>query len=252
MIEDIRKNNVYIYDGSFEGFLCAVFRAWNDKLLKNICCEQRYEPEFADVDFHVFAEIKKFERVQTWIIENFGYVVSLKIYRVFLTESTGCELSIFNYLKYLHHNGKFFRNNYVNSVVMAVDKLERAFCNETHHLYGFLRFKESVDGVLYSEICPKYNQLEPLAVFFHDRLQGKSFIIHDTERKLSAVCNGKYWYITSVTEKRGADCRENQDAFESMWKRYLDVLTIKERENYALQRQMLPIRHRKNMTEFQL
>ena len=41
-----------------------------------------------------------------------------------------------------------------------------------------------------------------------------------------------------------------ESVFVELWKGFFESISIKERENYRLQRQNLPIRFRKNMTEF--
>lgn len=243
--------NVYLYDGSFDGLLTAVFDGWNDSLLENIISEERYQHRLTDSTVSVCSDQKKAARIRKWIIKNFGDSVLIKIYKVFLTEEDGCERDIFLYLRYIGRKGKSGIFDMANKFVNRVDGLERAYNGETHKLYGFLRFRELPTGILLAEIGPKYNQLEPLIVFFHDRQPGARIIIYDTKRKLGAVCNGNGWYLSSALEideiRHDGTVKED---FEKMWTEYLTVLSINERENYKLQRQMMPMRYRQFMTEF--
>ncbi len=248
--EQLEKCKIYLYDGTFEGVLTAIFDAWNDKLMADICSADKYCIRLIDVTYGVQVDEKKAERIRAWIIREFGYGTLLKVYRALLTESEGCELKVFQYLKYVSKAGRRGCRNLSNSCVDAVNKLEIAFCNETHKMYGFLRFKELSSGILFAEIGTKYNQLEPLIVFFHDRLPGEKIIIHDQKRNLSAVCDGRLWYITSLLDITKLNADEGQEDFEVLWRQYLQALSIKERENYKLQRQMMPIRYRGYMTEF--
>ena len=43
---------------------------------------------------------------------------------------------------------------------------------------------------------------------------------------------------------------EEEEVFQKLWKRYIDSVGIKARENISLQNQMLPLRFRKYMKEF--
>ena len=43
---------------------------------------------------------------------------------------------------------------------------------------------------------------------------------------------------------------EEEEVFQKLWKRYVDSIGIKARENIYLQKQMLPLRFRKYMKEF--
>ena len=250
MEEEFVKSKIYLYDGSFEGLLTAVFDAWNDKTLLDIRPQQAYECGLLDDTVLTVTDPEKFERVRVWLRKKIGSDAFLKVYRAFLTESESCEKIIFDYIKLAAVLGKNVDRHLASAAVDAIDRLERAFCNESHKMYGFLRFKESTSGVLYAKIGTKYNQLEPLIVFFHDRLPGKKLIIYDENRKLAAVCDGDAWYITDAFDSAAFDTEDLEEDFELLWKSYLDELSIKERENYKLQRQMMPLRYRPYMTEF--
>ena len=243
--------NVYLYDGSFDGLLTAVFDGWNDSLLANIVAEERYQSCLTDSVVIVCSDEKKASRIRKWVVKNFSDSVLMKIYRVFLTEEDGCERDIFLYLRYIGRKGKSGVFDITNEFVNRVDRLERAFNGETHKLYGFLRFRELASGIMLTEIRPKYNQLEPLMNFFHDRQPGAKIIIYDTKRNIGAVCNGKGWYVSSAIElEEIRGCGVVDGNFEQMWTEYLTALSIKERENYKLQRQMMPMKYRQFMTEF--
>ena len=43
---------------------------------------------------------------------------------------------------------------------------------------------------------------------------------------------------------------DGEKAYEELWKRFVDTITIRERENGGLQQQLLPLKFRKYMTEW--
>lgn len=249
---ELLKNRVYLYDGSFEGLLTAVFDAWSDKRLLSIEEAGKYERNFVDETVAVESSTGKFERIKNWLIRASGDKAFFKIYRAFLTEDRDCGKVVYDYLKLIAKLGGNADRHLSHCAVSRINKLEQAFCNETHKMYGFLRFKETSGDVLYAGIGTKYNQLEPLMAFFHERMPGRKIIIYDEKRKLAAVCDGDMWYITDGFDKSVFDTDEHDGDFEELWKKYLTELSIKERENYKLQRQMMPIRYREYMTEFEL
>ena len=72
----------------------------------------------------------------------------------------------------------------------------------------------------------------------------KQFLIHEKQKK---------WILVSgedldIEESKKTSYAES--VFVELWKGFFESISIKERENYRLQRQNLPIRFRKNMTEF--
>lgn len=125
---------------------------------------------------------------------------------------------------------------------------------EFDHLRGFLRFRELSSGALASLIRPKNDLLLFLGAHFQERMPEEAFLICDSGR--SRIC----------FHKPGADCslisgfslsetelsRYSSDAetFENLFRTFCRSISIRERENPALQRQMLPLRFREFMPEF--
>ena len=99
-------NEIYLYDGSFEGFLTVIFDCWNNKALSGIYTEKKHQPKFTDTITSITTDEAKAFRVQTWVLNAFGEKILTKIYRVFLTEEEDVEIYIFRYLKLLFKKGK--------------------------------------------------------------------------------------------------------------------------------------------------
>ena len=133
--------------------------------------------------------------------------------------------------------------------------LARTAGRELHHLYGFLRFEEVREGILFAVIGPKNHVLTFLMVHFSDRFPMENFVIFDEKRGLSGVHPaGGEWYLTHCGAE---DCetgtlqtsgREQQ--IQELFRRFCDTIGIRERENRNLQRSMLPLRFREHMVEF--
>ncbi len=137
--------------------------------------------------------------------------------------------------------------------VVKVVALSTTVWHEYHHFYGFLRFQELENRVLFAKICPKTKLLSFLGDHFANRFPRENFMIYDEKHDICLVhgiC--KEWFTVSGEILRmeqlpnlSADELQIQELFQYFCKK----IAIKERENLSLQQQMLPLRFRANMIE---
>ncbi len=153
------------------------------------------------------------------------------------------------------HMGSSVMNHFADLNVSTIDKLSRNVSNELLHLQGFLRFQELDNGILYATIHPKNYIIRYLGEHFADRFPDESFLIADTQRGcVIAYANQQIKYFDSVDmdfshiDEHISRCEE---MFQSLWKRYVEKIAIEPRKNLKLQQQMLPLRFRDTMPEFQ-
>ena len=244
---------VCLYDGSFEGLLSAVFDAWHIKLenFSDIKANRNASPAFTDRNIQVITDPNKAARVRNWMREKLSEGTEERIYEYFLSEDENRERRIYFYLRACNRLGKWVDSYLTDTAVADFLKSERRFTKELHRMYQFTRFKLLEENVLFSEIATDYNQLAGLGDFFLDRMPGQRFIIYDSKRNKAVLSNGTALAMFDDFRVDSLNEKILEDNFENLWKEYLKALTIEERKNYKLQRQMLPIKYRKYMTEFQ-
>lgn len=148
--------------------------------------------------------------------------------------------------------GSNLLDNKQNPYIRTTYKLYRNVYNESHHYYGFVRFRELEGDILYCDIEPKNDVLDILAQHFTDRLPGENWLIYDVGRKYGAVhADSKPWYLVRnfYLEEDAVPCHYSQDEqqYQRLWKRFFDTIAIQERENKKLQRTNMPLRFRKHM-----
>jgi len=153
------------------------------------------------------------------------------------------------------HLGVHVTEHLSNPYIIAMMKLSGNVYNEIHHLYGFLRFQELENGLLYARIEPRNNIMFQLMEHFSDRFPSENFIIHDAGRSIYAVhIKGKAWFFVEqdlVMELIGAtEVSREEELFAMYFTAFCKSIAIQARTNFKLQRQMLPLRFRPNMTEF--
>lgn len=108
--------------------------------------------------------------------------------------------------------------------------------------------------MLYAKINAKHHVLPHLMPHFADRLPADNFVIYDENTQTFGLhASYKKWYLM-----QGADFDEDrlvysefEDEYQKLFQRFCKSVAIEARMNPALQRSMLPLRFRPNMTEFQ-
>lgn len=252
-MELLKATTVYLYDGSYEGLLSAIFDAWHipTKCFCDIKAEQNAMPAFTDRNIQVITDYNKAARVQSWMKEKLFGGTEARVYEYFLSEDVDRERRIYFYLRACNRLGRWVDSYLTDTNVANFLKAEKRFKKELHRMYQFTRFKLLEEDVLFSEIAPDYNQLAGLGAFFLDRMPGQRFIIYDSRRNKAVLSNGAELAMFDEFRVDSLNEKNSGDNFETLWRGYLKALTIEERRNYKLQRQMLPIKYRKYMTEFQ-
>lgn len=145
--------------------------------------------------------------------------------------------------------------NLKDPYVHRVFELARFTANEAHYHIEFLRFRELENGILYAPIGPKNNLITFIVPHFADRLPLENFVIHDDVRNIFAVHPAKKdWYLVTGDEGMESplyEFSEDEKKYSALFEHFFHTIAIKERKNLGLQRNMLPLRYRKYMTEFQ-
>ncbi len=138
-----------------------------------------------------------------------------------------------------------------NEIVMEVVKIVRRVNGESHSMLGFVRFKKIGDNHYYSAIEPDHNILTLIAPHFSSRFSNENFIIHDLKRNLAIINKNNTWSIDVLTKEDGKVFLNTKDEgeYEALWKNYFNSTSISSRENLKLQRQHMPIRYWKHLTE---
>lgn len=137
--------------------------------------------------------------------------------------------------------------------VHKVFALSRRVQNEIHHLREFVRFWELENGVLYSSIGPYNDVVMYLMPHFADRFPLENFMIYDEGRRLLGVHPaGQQWYMIREIQVDEAllNSSEGEEKHRELFRYFCHKIAIKERENLNLQRNMLPLRFRNYMVEF--
>lgn len=160
--------------------------------------------------------------------------------------------------------GEEIMMNLTNPYVARTFELARRVGNEIGHLLQFLRFKELRSGILFSKVGPDNHILPMIAPHFADRLPLENFMIYDEKRGLFVVHRAndpkhpvppeQSWALVrgeTPDEAAMTDYSEKEEYYQELFKAFCQSITIEARMNPKLQQQMLPLKYREYMVEFE-
>lgn len=240
----------YIYDGSFEGFLCCVYAHYYDGKATGIRKSDREYQQmlFADQVF-VHTDENKARRVYRAIEEKISIYDLRRIYRIFLCDTDSMEMTLLNYIRFGFIKGRKVSNFHGYPAVRNAELLEKRVMREQDKLRGLLRFSVLEGNILYAKVEPDNNVLELLAPHFSDRFKNEAFIIHDLKRKRAVISRDGKWYISDFSTQDIPKISADEEKYRNLWRKYFDTIAIKERTNPRCQRLYMPSRYWKHLTE---
>lgn len=243
---------IYLYDGSFDG-LVSVLRELTLKKVKpfKIISEAVYTPSLFDKTQIVFkASDKDIAEFVIYIINKFSKNFINKIILCYLSEVEDFEILIYDYLSLCLTKGKQEMNNLSNPTIFQINSICSKVRKECHRFYGLLRFQLLEGGIYYAPFEPDYNIITMIAPHFSKRLRNQDWIIHDRKRDLAIFYNAQFKYTRQVfVDAQKIVTTEQEETIVEMWKKYFKHLSIDSRKNPRLQRQFMPKRYWKYLTE---
>lgn len=243
---------IYVYDGSFHGFLTAVFYVYfNRDVLEDICTEGNLQMMIGTESVSIETEEDKAERVMAAVIKKIGKMGLYRMYKAFLSDCAGRERLIFDYIGILLKKGRGAQYLYAEKTVTDVMKLSEKTGSEAHLLRGFLRFRETAEGIYYAEFSPKTDCVSLIAPHFKNRLSGISFAINDLKRKKAAIWDKEKLDIINYESFIKPEETENEKAFCAMWKKFYKTVSIPERKNEKCRMTHMPKRFWRYMCEME-
>ncbi|MDD2581665.1 MAG: TIGR03915 family putative DNA repair protein [Desulfuromonadaceae bacterium] len=244
----------YRYDGSFEGFLCA---------MAECSAMGERQPEFVQNDNpHVAGLFAGDARVVATaralalsFRKRFVGAVSQEAFATaryaFHSQNAGIELLLWRYVTLGLQVGKRLCGMLAEEPVCSVNCIARHVSHEAHKYKGFVRFQEVEAGFLYARIEPEADILPFIAPHFVGRVGDRLWMIHDLRRNQAALYDLTSWRLIrdiELTAEPALTATEHD--YAALWKRYFQRHAIAERHNPGLQQKHVPLRYRKYLTEF--
>ena len=136
-----------------------------------------------------------------------------------------------------------------NQTVFDIQSIEKKIEVEKERMLQFVRFSVMENDVLYARIEPDNDVVELIAGHFCDRFKNEPFIIHDVKRGKALIAYRKKWYISQFDEEDIPEFSADEHDYRRLWKNYFENIAIRERTNPRCQKNFMPVRYWKHLTE---
>ena len=241
-------NTIYVYDGSYHGFLCCVFKSVYSREIPADIITFDEEP----ITFFPVQYVETDEKRALRVLESIPKKISSKAQRLIETVFLSCapqkELLMLKFLLRGYNEGGRLLAKLCDQDVSPLLKAERHLLGEAHLLMGFLRFSD-YNGVLAGTITPKNFVLPFLSDHFTQRFVNEDFLIFDKTHNAALVYQNRQKDIISVDNIEFPPVSENEKHYQAMWKQFYDTISIQARENPRCRMTHMPKRYWENMTE---
>jgi len=250
----------YIFDGTFEGILTALFEFYDRKEKAiDLVWDRHYQPVMLQETLEIINDEAKAKRVWAGLRKKLSPQWQQMFYKTHLSEDTQAFNDMFNFARYIFDNPAGAENNFGNPYVMAVNKWERKISRERHRMKAFIRFQQTADGMYYCPIEPDFNVLPLVAAFFRNRYADQQWIIYDVKRKYGLYYNTHtveeitYDFVAEIDTKKiylpAAVLDPKEELASILWKDYFNSTNIPARKNMKLHIQHVPKRYWKYLNE---
>ena len=251
---------MYVCNDGITGIFSGIYDAWKTKLeqeqvgivLKGYINQELF-CEYAECDENE----QKAIAVEKLIKKHLGYEAYWDIYHAVLSDDSEKGDAILGAMLEAKKiaDSKKIMQHLSHPKVRKVFELSRKVANESHYYKEIVRFKELENGILFAQIEPRCQILTCLGDHFSNRFPLENWMIYDRTHKMFLVHReSKQWFLIvdeELNEEAVMRLSEKEKTYMTLWKGFFENIAIVERESYERQRQHLPLRYRKHVTEFQ-
>lgn len=252
---DSTQSCAYLYDGTPEGLLCAVFETYvHHEIPDDIATPDTFQPRLDQFIRTIETDLARADRTRKGIIKKAGYDTFLHVLRASLSDDLKAPLTV---CKFIRHTMRSESNTYhalddiMHPDVAELYRIHRLVMNERHHYLEFLRFEE-LEGHVWFAACSPRAKIVPLVMdWFIERFNVQPFIIYDDVHHEAGIYNGDpHWQLVQSDTITIPDKTAHEKEMQHAWKRFYDTLANEARYNPELRQQLLPKRFWNHMPEF--
>ena len=220
---------IYLFDGTFDGMLTAVFDSFVQKEEPELVCRPEEPlPLFYDKVYTVVTDVAKSERVWRKLSKVISRGALSAFTAAFLTNRPDYPTHAVRFVRravvappsiendfsdasvrtphrnrpdYPTHAARFIRraevappsieNDFSDASVLALYRESRRVKSEAHRMLQFVRFQKALDGTYFAMVDPLFDVLPMAISHFRDRFSDQPFIIYDKLRAYGYHFDGK-------------------------------------------------------------
>jgi probable DNA metabolism protein len=242
----------FIYDGSFDGFLCAVRRALGIADARVVPFTCRSADLFAE-EVHVPTVDAEARALRRRVVECAGADELETLVLVHASASGDRHRLLHAYLQGTLVSGRSIAADVARPEVLEVRKIRDRVSLEIARFLGFVRFRRIAGDRFYAPVNPDADIVGFIGPHFAVRFPDQALIIHDVNRGVA------FWSFRGASgiadlaglppQLRGRLSKDCDTSAEDLWRRYFAAIANPERRNPRLQRKLMPVRYREFMVE---
>lgn len=252
MGKEKNSNKVYVYDGSYEGLLTALYRAFKKREIPvKILSSSEFREDLFYKKVKIETDAEEVEFFSEQITENISAQALNNIFHCYLSQAEKMELYIFRYLFTGFKTGEKVDEFLTRDYVRRVQDLAHKVRHESHRLKGLIRLQKAADGKYYAAVEPDYRTLILLAPHFKNRFSTMDWIIHDKKRGRAIIYSAaeREWLLIDLDKEFKPELSQKEEMVQDLWRSYFSAASIKNRKNRKVQQQFMPKKYWKHLIE---
>tara|TARA_R110002051_G_scaffold141340_1_gene214387 strand:- start:1292 stop:2065 length:774 start_codon:yes stop_codon:yes gene_type:complete len=206
---------ILIYDGSFNGFLTTVFKAFDQKWnILDIQKDNGKQKElFSDTET-IITEIDLAKRVWNGI-EKKSHETIKTIYFAYQSEAKDIEFLLFKYIKQLFFSTAGTTLSFEEENLSKIRQLAKLVGREKRHMEAFVDMYQSKDAVYFAVISPDYDILPLISKHFRSKYKDEHWLVYDSKRGYGIFYEG---YKVEMISLDLGDYYKNPDFYSNVSK----------------------------------
>lgn len=245
----------YLYDGTLEGLLSAVFEAYQrHENPTDVMTSENLQLRLGQQALTIQSNQEKAERVHRKIVSIDGGTIFDAVKHAAQSDDIHTGTIIYHYLRLAFQGSlspRALTEDFTHVEVLNLHKLSRSVYHERHYIMQFLRFEHLENGIWFATCNPKASVVPLIMDWFAGRFNTQPFIIYDEVHNIAGVHEQKDWYLVKSDVLDIPDRAADEKHMQTAWKRFYDTIAVESRYNPELRRQFMPKRFWKNITEMQ-
>lgn len=231
----------YIYDGTFEGFLCCVYASCVRREVPRHIYVEDGEPLLGETATWITTDWQQAQTVYVSLSRKIGMEAQDVVKEVFLTHMPNKELILYHYIRLGYQLGRLvlteedwqeetrttkmrpdMNQRKLIRVVLGAVQIYRA---EVKNIEGSMRFR-SFSDVMISCIAPKSLVMPTIAGYFEQRFRRTNFLVYDKTHQMAAIHREEGTMVTRMEKMTLPVLYDENNVYEHLWKSWYDRIQI--------------------------
>lgn len=255
---DVYDEVAYVYDGTPEGLLSAIFAAYARREdPTDVVAEGAVQPRLGQRIARIPTDGARADRVRAGIVRECGQRTFRQVLKASLSSDAGAGTAVYRFVRHaMGCGGARVVDDIAHPAVAGLFALVRGVEGECEKMRQFARFEHRGGpgaGVWVATVNPR-DAVVPLVLdHFVERFNVQPFILFDEVHAMAGVWDGAERYLVATGRDDLAAAlpglRAEEGAMQDAWRRFYRAVSIGDRYHPELRRAFMPMRFWSHLTE---